>query len=215
MGNMPRYLTFFFIFVLILRGTAYAAPFGARVFSEGFGRVDLSKTLDFDAYAATGSGEHRQALDDRLNSYKIADFFEEGAQQIDHPVTLLMIGMMYCPDCKIVSPYLETLSGANPYIRTRYLVRNDTPGAREFMAARTGRTNMPSVFAVRPDGSVADGAYVETPAKVTAMLASAATDDERDAIWNDFHSGAYDEDVQNDLLELVLSASRKHSPPKE
>jgi hypothetical protein len=210
-----RYLMFFFIFALILQGTARAAPREERVFSEGYGRVDLSKTLDFEVYTGTGTEEHRQALDEKLNSYKIAGFFEEGAKEIDYPVTLLMIGMMYCPDCKVVSPYLEALSGINPYIRTRYLVRNDTPGAREFMAARTGRTNMPSVFVIRPDGSVADGAYVETPAKVTAMLASAATDDERGAIWDDFHNGTYDEDVQSDLLKLVLSASKKRNPGKE
>ncbi|MDR1508490.1 MAG: thioredoxin family protein [Synergistaceae bacterium] len=212
---MLRYLTFFSLFILILQGTAHAAPFGSHVFSADYGRVNLSRTFDFETYTATGSEEHRQALDDRLNSHKIADFFEEGAKKIDYSVTLLMIGMMYCPDCKIVSPYLEALSEFNPYIRTRYLVRNDTQGAREFMTAHTGRTNMPSVFVIRPDGSVADGAYVETPARVTAMLASAATDDERNAIWDDFHNGDYDEDVQSDLLKLVLSASKKQSPLKK
>jgi hypothetical protein len=160
---MLRYLTFFFIFILILPEIAHAASSGSPVFSGDFGRVDLSRTLDFEAYTATGSDEHRQALDNKLNSYKVAGFFEDEARKIDSPATLLMIGMMYCPDCKIVSPYLEALSSLNPYIRTRYLVRNDTPGAREFMTVRTGRTNMPSVFVIRPDGSVADGAYVETP----------------------------------------------------
>ena len=212
---MLRYLTFFLIFVSILPGIAHAASSGSRVFSGDSGRVELSRTLDFEAYTATGSDEHRQALDDKLNSYKVAGFFEEEARKIDYPVTLLMIGMMYCPDCKIVSPYLEALSSFNPYIRTRYLVRNDTPGAREFMTARTGMTNMPSVFVIRLGGSVADGAYVEKPEKVTALLASAATDDERDAIWDDFHSGMYDEDVQSDLLKLILSASKKQTSPEE
>jgi uncharacterized protein YbaR (Trm112 family) len=208
---MLRYLVFFLLFILIPHGAANAAPRDAGVFSGDYGRVDLSGTLDFEAYAATGSDEQRKALDDRMNSCVIADFFEEEAKKIDYPVTILMIGMMYCPDCKVVYPYLEALPRVNPYIRTRYLARNDMPRAREFMAARAGRTNMPSVFVIRPDGSVADGAYVETPARVTDMLASAATDEERDAIWNDFHDGAYDKDVQSDLLKLVLSASRKQN----
>jgi hypothetical protein len=101
---------------------------------------------------------------------------------------------------------MEAMSRFNPLIRTRYLVRNDTPGAREFMAARTGRTNMPAVFVIRPDGSVSDGAYVETPTSVTSLLASAVTDDEREAVWNDFHSGLYDDDVQSDLMSLVLNS---------
>jgi hypothetical protein len=203
---MLRCLTLVFLLALILQGTAFAMSSGLRVFSENFDRVDLSEALDFEAYALTGSPEDRRALGDRLNSYGIADFFKEGAEKIDRPITLLMIGMMYCPDCKIVYPYIEALSAINPLISTKYMVRNDTPDAREFMTAHTGRTNMPAVFAIRPDGSVAPGAYVETPSRVTSMLESAATDVERDAIWNDFHSGTYDEDVQRDLLTLVLNA---------
>jgi hypothetical protein len=95
----------------------------------------------------------------------------------------------------------------NPLVRTKYILRNETPGAREFMKSRAGRTNMPAVFVLRADGKVLDGAYVETPEKVTALLASAATDEERDAIWEDFHSGVYDEDIQRDLLELISKAA--------
>ena len=133
-------------------------------------------------------------------------FFTDGAKEIDSPVILLTIGMMFCPDCKVIYPYAEALARSNPMIRTKYIVRNETPGAREFMKARTGRTNMPAIFVLKQDGTVLDGAYVETPAKVTALLeAAAAEKDEKksDAIFDDFHNGVYDEDVQRDLLALI------------
>jgi glutaredoxin len=202
---MARYLLFFLIFALISLSRPVDAK--GRVFSEDSGRVDLSQALSFEEYLQSGAEGERRAVEKRFESYGVLPFFEEGAKKIEYPTTLLMIGMMYCPDCKAAYPYLETIARLNPLIRTKYIVRNDTPGAREFMASRTRRSNMPSVFVLRPDGKVLDGAYVETPAKVTELLAAAATEGERDAIWDDFHSGLYDEDIQRDLLELISKAA--------
>jgi glutaredoxin len=117
-----------------------------------------------------------------------------------------MIGMTYCPDCKAAYPYMEAVSRVNPHVTTRYIPRNGTPGAREFIQARAGRTNMPAIFVLRPDGEVLEGAYIETPSKVTGLLANASSDEERDAVWEDFHNGIYDEEIENDLLALVETA---------
>jgi glutaredoxin len=173
------------------------------IFSDDAGKVDLSRALSFDEYKKSGTEEQRHAAAERFENFSVSPFFEESAKKIDSPAVLLMIGMMYCPDCKAAYPYMEKLAEINPLIDTKYLVRNETPGAREFMAARTGRTNMPSIFVLEPDGTVLDGAYVETPARVTDMLAE-ADEAAREAIWDDFHSGVYDEDIQRDLISLIL-----------
>ena len=187
---------------LTLAGTA-SAEWSAFTDAK---RVDLSRAMSFEEYVRSGTDEHRRATEERFASYKSAPFFIEGAKKIDSPVILLMIGMMYCPDCKAAAPYMEELARLNPLITTKYMVRDDTPGAKEFMKARSGRTNMPAIFAITPDG-VLDGAYVETPESVTALLGAAKTEAERDAVWDDFHSGVYDEDVQRDLLSLATRAA--------
>lgn len=191
------------LLLIFFSGTAYAE---SLIFSDGAKRVDLSGALSFEEYAKSGSPEHRAAAQGRMASYKEEPFFAEAAAKIDSPVVLLTIGMMYCPDCKAVYPYLESLARRNPLVSTKYIVRNDVPGAKEFMAARTGLTKMPSVFALKPDGTVLDGAYVETPKKVTAMLAAAETEADRDKIWDDFHAGIYDEEIQRDLISLITGA---------
>ncbi|MDR1965858.1 MAG: thioredoxin family protein [Synergistaceae bacterium] len=186
----------------------FALPAWASVFSPDAGTVDLSAALDFEGYVKTGADDHVKAMRERFGSYAASKFFEDEAKKIGTPVTLLMIGMMYCPDCKTAAPFMEAMARLNPLVTTRYIVRNDAPGAREFMIARTGRQNMPSIFVLRDDGKVLDGAYVETPSRVSAMLES-ADEGERDAIWDDFHSGAYDEDVQRDLIALVKNAVKE------
>jgi glutaredoxin len=201
---VTRYIQLFLILTLFL--FSQQADAEDNVFPGNDGRVDLSKTISFDEYKKTGTDEHVRNVEERFGSFKIAPSFAEGAKKIDTPLTLLMIGMMYCPDCKVVSPFMEAIANLNPKIKTRYIVRNDTPGAREFMQLRTGRTNMPSIFVVSDDGAVLSGAYVETPERVTALLASAADDKARDKIWDDFHLGVYDEDVQHDLIDLIKNA---------
>lgn len=151
----------------------------------------------------SGTDEERKEADERMRTITPADFFTEGARDVNEPLTLLVIGMTYCPDCKVIYPFVEALPRINPLISARYIVRNETPGVREFMTTRTGRINMPSIFVLGPDGTVLDGAYVETPARVTSLLESASTEQERDSVWSDFHGGIYDEDVQRDLLLLI------------
>jgi glutaredoxin len=173
-------------------------------------RVNLYKTLDFETYKASGTEEQRNAAEERLASIEPAAFFLEGVKKIDKRITLLVVGMMFCPDCTAVYPYLEAMKAANPFISTRYLVRDATPGAREFMISRTGRPNVPSIFVVRPDktngwrsGKISSKAYVETPIRVTNLLQSAKSNTERAAVWKDFRAGVYDEDIQRDLLDLI------------
>jgi hypothetical protein len=190
-----------FIFAPLFSGAARA-----EIFSGDGESVDLSRALDFEGYVKTGSAEEIGGVRERMRSYRTEDFFKRGVAAIAKPVTLLFIGMMYCPDCKTAVPFVEAAAEINPLIETKYFVRNGTPGAKEFTAARTGRPNIPAIFAIS-DGVVAKSAYVETPAWVTMLLRRAKTNEEREAVWDDFHAGKYDEEVQRDILELIREAA--------
>ncbi|MDR1379657.1 MAG: thioredoxin family protein [Synergistaceae bacterium] len=193
---------------LLALAFAVASPAFAEVsFSPDAKRVNLYRTLKFDVYKASGTEEEQVAAEEKIASSRPAAFFIEGLNSVDTRLTVLMIGMMRCPDCRAVYPYTEAMA-ANPFISVRYLARDKTPGAREFMIARTGRSNTPSIFIVRPNGEVLDGTYVETPTSVTALLAAAKSAEDRRRIWDDFHKGIYDEYIQRDLLALISNRSR-------
>ena len=182
-------------------------------FSPDHNAVNLYRTLKFDAYKMSGTEEHRKKAEAKLSSGKPAAFFLEGTRKIDKRLTVLVVGMMYCPDCAAIYPYVQAMEAANPFIRVRYIVRDSAPEVMDFLSSRTERTNVPSIFIVRPGkkmgnrrGEILNGAYVETPSRVTALLDAAKSDEERKVIWDDFHSGVYDEDIQRDLLDLILNA---------
>jgi glutaredoxin len=191
---------------VLIFSAGFSVPVWADVFSQDNSKVDLSQGKTFEQYIATGESDHLRAMVERLVSYNVSGFFGEEIKKIDTPVTLLLIGMMYCPDCKAVTPYLEAITKLNPKIKTSYMLRNDTPGAKEFITAKTGRPNMPAVFILKNDGTLLEGAYSETPKSVIALLEAARTEAESDKIWDDFHGGRYDEDVQRDLIELIKNA---------
>jgi len=184
-----------------------------EIFSPDDKMVDLSRTLKFDAYKASGTEEQRKNAEERLSYVKPAAFFLEGIRKVDKQLTLLVIGMMFCPDCTAVYPYVEAMEAANPLISVRYLTREGAPEVKKFMSSRTGRTNVPSIFVVRPsgengdwDGKILNGAYVETPYYVTLRLNAANSNEERVGIWKNFHAGVYDEHIQRDLLYLILNS---------
>jgi hypothetical protein len=185
-----------------------ASSSSAGIFSPEGDRVDLTQSLTLEKYMMTGTALDIEMALERLDSLKVSDFFSDAVKRVDTPVTILMIGMMYCPDCNIAFAYMEAMAKLNPLITSRYFPRDPTPGARDFMTQRTGVVRTPQIFIVAPDGVVLDGAYVETPSNVTAMLAAAATDEQKKSIFADFRSGRYDEDVERDLVSLIEHALR-------
>jgi hypothetical protein len=197
---------FVFLSLLSFAGTSFAF-YGEDVFFQpDTGKVNLKASLSFEEYIKSGEEKYINGIEERMRSCDVSAKFIEGVKKIDRPLILLMIGMTHCPDCKAAYPFTEAASRVNPHVTTRYVPRSGTPGAREFIMARAGRTNMPAIFVLRPDGEVLDGAYIETPSKVTGMIADAPSDEERDAVWKDFHNGVYDEEIENDLLRLLETA---------
>ncbi|MDR1580932.1 MAG: thioredoxin family protein [Synergistaceae bacterium] len=204
---MYRFAAIFIFFALLSFAGTSLASYGKDVFfSPDAERVNLKVSVSFEEYKRSGGEKYINDIEERMRSCKVSERFVEGAKKIDRPLVLLMIGMTYCPDCKAAYPFMETISRVNPYVTTRYIPRNGTPGASEFLKARSGRTNMPAIFVLRPGGEVLDGAYIETPSKVTGMIMNASSDEERDSIWEDFHNGVYDEEIENDLLRLLETA---------
>jgi glutaredoxin len=197
----------FFILAIVL-SVFFCRPSLAHagIFSESFDKVDLSRCLSIEEYIATGTGDNLQKMFERLDTARVSPSFKEMAEKIDSPITVLMVGMMFCPDCKAATPYLEAMARINPLVSTRYIARDTTEGAREFMLARTGQTHIPTIFITNPDGDVLDGAYIETPSAVTALLESSDSEEERRAILEEFRAGGNDEDIQSDLAALVETA---------
>jgi glutaredoxin len=207
LDKMYRFAASFMVLSLLsFAGTSFASYGEDVLFSPDAERVDLNASVSFEEYKRSGEEKYIIGIEERMRSCSVSEKFIEGVKKIDRPLVLLMIGMTYCPDCKAAYPFTEAASRANPNVTTRYIPRNGTPGAREFIEARAGRTNMPAIFVLRPDGKVLDGAYIETPSKVTGMIMNAASDEERDAVWEDFHNGVYDEEIENDLLRLMENA---------
>ncbi|MDR3164833.1 MAG: thioredoxin family protein [Synergistaceae bacterium] len=183
------------------------ASYGKDVFfSPDAGRVNLKASVSFEEYKRSGEKKYIDAIESRMRSCNISERFIEGVKKINRPLVLLMIGMTYCPDCTAAYPFTETASRVNPYVTARYIPRNGTPGAREFIESRAGRTNIPAIFVLRPDGKVLDGAYIETPSKVTGLIVNALSDEERDSVRENFRKGIYDEEIENDLLSLLETA---------
>ncbi|MDR1472257.1 MAG: thioredoxin family protein [Synergistaceae bacterium] len=196
------------VFAALAAILAAAPRSGAGVFSPEGDRVDLSQSLPLEKYMMTGTALDMEMAFERLESFKVSESFRGTVERVNRPLVILMIGMMYCPDCGIAFAYMEAMSRINPLITARYIPRDPTPGARDFMNRRTGVVRTPQIFIVEPDGAVRLGAYVETPARVTALLAAAASDEERKSVFADFRAGIYDEDVQDDLASLIDSALR-------
>jgi thiol-disulfide isomerase/thioredoxin len=199
-------VSFIFLSLLSFTGTSFASYGDEVFFSSDAGSVDLKISVSFEEYKRSGEEKYVSDIEERMRSCGVSEKFIDGAKKIDRQLVLLMIGMTYCPDCKAAYPFMEAISRVNPNVTTRYIPRNGTPGAREFIVARAGRPNMPAVFVLLPDGKVLDGAYIETPSKVTDLLMNVSSDEERDSIWKDFHNGVYDEEIENDLLNLLETA---------
>lgn len=170
-------------------------------------RLDMSAGMNFEAFLATGRASHIEKIFARMKSLALVPEVKSSIMQIDVPLVLFTYGSMSCSDCTIALPVLEAMRRQNPqYITTLYQDRD--LAARELLLRHTGRSRIPTVLVLLPDGTLLDGAYVEHPRIVYDLLDSSRSEEEKRSHIEEFRAGKYDEQVQADLADLIFSALR-------
>lgn len=196
----PSYL----LLLLLLAAPAHAASTKYPIALTWDG-VNLEAGLTFEQFLATGRAYDIADSFDLEKSVAVAPFFADGVRRVDVPVTMVVFASTTSPESLIVLPFLEAMHKINPLVKTRYFVRDETPEAAELLLARTRMNRVPTVFVAREDGSLLHGAYVEFPARLYAEIRESGKDAR--GVVDDFRAGAYDEEVQMDLVRLLNAAA--------
>jgi glutaredoxin-related protein len=186
-----------------------AAPFILSSAAAGLtrpqeGKIDLSKSVGFEKYLASGSGEEMEKEINIVGSLKPSKSFLDEAKKIDAPLVIVVYGDMSCPDCAVTVPYVQSVQKVNPLVETRFFLRNDETKA--FLRTAAGRAAVPTIFITNAEGLIAGDVYVEYPEAVQSLIDASPSNEEAKKHRTDFRNGLYDEEIQKDLLKLIQRA---------
>jgi hypothetical protein len=77
----------------------------------------LKASVSFEEYKRSGEEKYIIGIEERMRLRSVPEKFIEGVKKIDRPLVLLMIGMTYCPDCKVAN------SSPKPCLSRQFLQR--------------------------------------------------------------------------------------------
>lgn len=186
---------------LIVALAACLGMWSAEIASASGGRIELATGFSLDEYLSTGTDTQRAELSRRIEATSPSERLHTAAVGVARPVVIVVFSSMSCPDCTAVVPFLCALADANPRIALKFFARNRTTEA--FLRERTGESKVPTVLLSAPDGHLYDGVFVERPRAVRALSASAKDEGAVKKIVDDFRSGAYDAEIEADLIALL------------
>ena len=176
--------------------------------------IDPAKGVSFEQYLLSGNEKQKDALLERIRTTRPSAAFVSEIQTIRTPLLVAAVSSISCPDCGALAPFLLALDKANIRITVRFFARNTS--ARELVSERTGLDRVPTLLFADAAGNLCEGAFIEHPKRVRALIQSAESEEDAKKIISDFRAGKYNEEIEKDLVALLKRAEEqaRHNAPE-
>jgi len=161
--------------------------------------VELEEGIGFEQYLNSSKEEYKQ---EQLQIYKqvnLADNTKEIISKISKKINIIIFAEIYCPDCRILLPYLEKMRELNDNISTYIFPRK---GYEAVMEEYIRLARIPTVL--RFDSSKElKGQIIEFPQEFKKKL-EGLQEEEKKALIEDYRSGEYNRLIEEGILEEII-----------
>lgn len=159
---------------------------------------NFNKGCTYSEFISTANDEQKEML---ANFYEQGQLFEDGLDRlknINKPLNLAVFSLVRCKDAATAIPFLLKLCELIPNVNIKFF---DREGNEELLEELSGARRVPTILLLDSDGNVVKK-YLEFPENVNKKIESSTAED-KEGIVNDFRTGMYNKDIQNDLIDLL------------
>ncbi len=164
---------------------------------------DLYRTgLNFEDFIKTGEVDEVKDVEKYLDKTQVDGRLEEDILSIGKPIKILVLGEMWCPDCRINISGLEILSRINPNIGLKILLKDEREEFYEDYFSyykEAGRLKIPTIL-VYDENFKELGFIRERPSLVKDFFKEGEEDLEG---INKYKEGLYIGDLLEEVLDLL------------
>ncbi|WP_027340195.1 thioredoxin family protein [Halonatronum saccharophilum] len=160
--------------------------------------IDLKGKMNFRQFLNSSNEEFRE---EQLKLYNI-DLFDASKDiimKVERAVELIVFSEIYCPDCRIVMPYLKKIEEINDNIEISIYPRE---GNEKAMKDYVGIARIPTVIKIDNKEKL-EGRFIEFPKEISETL-DRLTEEEREEVIDKYRRGEYNELIEKDLINKVI-----------
>lgn len=152
--------------------------------------INLEEAIDFETYYELGTISEK-ILQDEINiTINLNNKTKDALKILNSKVKILLFAENYCPDCRIMVPFLEKIQMQNSNIAVYIFKRQ---GNEELLKEITGETSIPTAL-IYDDNMKLKGKYVEMPKKIKGTLLAVPK----------YRMGKYNDEIEEELLNMVI-----------
>lgn len=159
--------------------------------------IDFNQGATFKEYLISSKEEYQDEQIDIYNKITLSDKIKEVIDKVDQKVILLAFAEIYCPDCRILMPFLKKIEKLNDNIKLTIFPREEYEG---IMIEYTGVARIPTVIAIDSNEEVI-GQYIEFPKKLKEDM-KFMQEEEKTSLIKEYRVGKYNQLIEEDLLKI-------------
>ncbi|MDP4089572.1 MAG: thioredoxin family protein [Bacillota bacterium] len=161
--------------------------------------IEIKEGMNKEQYMALHNCEESRELVEKINEINLSREIQARLKSIKEKVNIVVFSEGYCPDCKVVVPYLVRMAELNENIHIKYFLRK---GNEELLQNLSGETRIPTVvtfdYNMNPKGI-----FVEVPAELKAEMSGKGLEDIKKLI-SQYREGKYNDLVEKSLLDIII-----------
>ncbi|PRX21666.1 thioredoxin-like protein [Orenia metallireducens] len=161
--------------------------------------VELEEGIGFEQYLNSSKEEYKQ---EQLQIYKqvnLADNTKEIISKISKKINIIIFAEIYCPDCRILLPYLEKMRELNDNISIYIFPRK---GYEAVMEEYIEVARIPTILRFDSSKQLL-GQFVEFPQDFKTML-KGLNEEEKKALIENYRCGEYNRLIEQEILEEII-----------
>ncbi|WP_018249783.1 thioredoxin family protein [Orenia marismortui] len=161
--------------------------------------LSLDDAISFKDFLNSSSNEYKEDQLRLCEDIELSNSAKRKVLEVETKIDLIVFSEIYCPDCRIVIPFLQQIEEINNNITIYIYPRKSY---EDLMKEYTGTAKIPTILRVNSNNK-SIGEFIEFPKKIKEEIRLANEDDKKDLI-NRYRRGEYNQLIEKEILEKLI-----------
>ncbi|TDX46793.1 thioredoxin family protein [Orenia marismortui] len=161
--------------------------------------LNLNDAISFNDFLNSSTNEYKEDQLRLCEDIQLSKSTKRKVLEVETKIDLIVFSEIYCPDCRIVMPFLQQLEEINNNIIIYIFPRKSY---EELMKEYTATAKIPTILRFNSNNN-SIGEFVEFPEKIKEEIRWATEGEKKDLI-NRYRRGEYNQLIEKEILERLI-----------
>lgn len=158
---------------------------------------------DYESYLESDLIEYKEKQDEIFDEIQLSEVNITKLSNIKKIVNLVVFAEIYCPDCRVLVPYLEKIRSINSNVNLSIFPRT---GNEEYLIKHSIKGRIPTVLMedLKKGEENFTAIFEEFPEPVRSQIESALNTEQTNGLVHEYRAGVRNSELENHLVKGIL-----------